>query len=141
MAVLAAYTHSKQLRVYRLAVNWHVPPQQPKQTPVFPENPTLQVKRVKILPSACPNENSHSGGGKTQLTHLEVLPPTPSAPPGASPTILAVFSGREDEGQAYTVLCRWDLKDSPSTLHPSFEQLAMRRASISQSQTTEVGPS
>lgn len=139
VAVLAAYTHSKQLRVYRLVIEWHVPPQQPKQPPIYPETPTLRARRVKLIPAAYPTENTQNGG-KVQLTHLEVLAPTTTLPT-AAPTILAVFSCMADERPTYTIVCRWELKDSPSTLHPSFEQLAMRRASISQSQVTEVQPS
>jgi mediator of RNA polymerase II transcription subunit 16 len=37
-----------------------------------------------------------------------------------------------------TIIMRWDLKDSPSTLHPSFDQLGVRRASVSSPSVTEL---
>lgn len=64
--------------------------------------------------------------------------------PGASgtqkpaPTILCVFAGKSTDQQPFSVISRWDLKDTPSTLHPSFDQLGMRRASIPLPAPTEL---
>jgi mediator of RNA polymerase II transcription subunit 16 len=70
---------------------------------------------------------------RAQLTHLEFLGPMPGSP-GAqtpAPTVLCVFSGKSAEQHPFTVVSRWDLRDTPSALHPSFDQLGVRRASIS----------
>jgi mediator of RNA polymerase II transcription subunit 16 len=145
---LAAYTHSQQLRVYRLIINWNVPPQ-PAGQPKPPlaqlhSAPTLSVARIKIVDNAFPAD---AAADRLCLTHLEVLGamPTMVHMPGVapttqtSPTVLAVFSGRSSErGQPVTVVSRWDLKESVSGLHPSFEQLAVRRASISSQAPPEL---
>ena len=78
VAVLAAYTHSRQLRVYRVAVNWGIPPQpqqqgqMPKQVQSFPDPPSLNVKWIKIVDSAFPADAQYDSS-RVLLTHLEVL--------------------------------------------------------------------
>lgn len=142
VAILAAYTHSRQLRVYKLAINWNIPPQpqtQPQQPkPIIQLNtpPNLIIKRLKIVDSAFPADSPHVSS-RAMLTHLEVLGPllSGSAP---FPTVLCVFSGKSAERQPFTVVSRWDLKESPCALHPSFDQLGVRRASISSPGTSEL---
>ncbi|KAI5788163.1 mediator complex, subunit Med16 [Pyronema domesticum] len=146
-AILAVYTNSRQLRVYKLQIKWNILPPNPPQPqgapPVKPTTittpPTLVIQRIKIidsvLPLDCPQDPS-----RLHLTHLEVLSPMVGNP-GAqlSPsTVLCVFSGKHPEGNLFSVVSRWDLKDTPSSSHPSFEQLNMRRASISSPVSAEL---
>ena len=49
---------------------------------------------------------------------------------GTHTTVLCVFARKPAGRQPLSVILRWDLKDTPSTLHPSFDQLGMRKASI-----------
>ncbi|KAF8534374.1 mediator complex, subunit Med16 [Trichophaea hybrida] len=125
VAVLAAYTHSRQLRTKQQQ-------QQPKPI-TLSSTPTLSIIRIKIVDSAFPADMPHDPS-RAQLTHLEFLGPMPVTHPGSptpAPTVLCVFSGKSAEQQPFTVVSRWDLRDTPSVLHPSFDQLGARRASIS----------
>ncbi|KAA8908454.1 mediator complex, subunit Med16 [Sphaerosporella brunnea] len=144
---LAAYTQSQQLRVYRLSINWNVPPQpqqqqqqQPPQKPGITQlqaAPTLSVARIKVVDNAFPTDMP--GCSRLMLTHLEVLGIMAGVPPAqTSPTILCVFSGRSEQRQPTTVISRWDLKESPNSLHPSFDQLGARRAGIPQKPMSEL---
>lgn len=143
-AVLAAYTHSRQLRIYRVVVNWGIPPQpqqqgqMPKPVQSLPGPPVLNVSRIKIVDSAFPADTQYDSS-RVLLTHLEVLGPMPisGVVPPTAPTVICVFSGRTAERQPFTVVSRWDLKDSTTQLHPSFDQLGVRRASVSSAPVLE----
>ncbi|KAI5800127.1 mediator complex, subunit Med16 [Geopyxis carbonaria] len=137
VSVLAAYTQSRQLRVYRLAINWGIT-QQTKPATQYPTAPVLLVKRVKLMATVFPTEFSNDTF-KAQLTHLEVMGPTPGPTnANAAATITAIFSAGPD-AQTITFVCRWDLRERPSKLHPAFDQLGVRRASISSGTPPEVG--
>lgn len=142
-AILAAYTQSRQLHLYRLIINWHIPPQQqpPKPITQLPRPPTLTVKPIKILDSAFPQDSSNDATSPPpQLTHLEILGPMPGVPSNQHPvpTVLCAFSGKSSNGPQTTIL-RWDLRESPCSLHPVFDQLGMRRTgSTSSTMSTEI---
>ncbi|KAL7273205.1 Mediator of RNA polymerase II transcription subunit 16 [Rhizina undulata] len=140
VAVLAAYTLSKQLRVYRVAINWNLPPQQPNQ-PItqLPHPPNITIRHVKVKDSAVPAESTTHDVSKAQLTHFEMLGPTPGPPniPNV-PGVLAVFSSETPDGQPSSIVCRWNLKESAYELHPSFTQLGVRRASVTAPTSNEI---
>jgi len=138
-AVLAAYTLSKQLRVYRIVINWPQPNQPNQPHTVLPNPPTLIIKHLKIEDCACPADSSTHDVSRAQLTHLETLAPTP-APPDihTAPGVLAVFTNKKADGEAFSVICRWSLKETPCTLHPSFDQMGVRRTSVSSPTISEV---
>lgn len=67
------------------------------------------------------------------------MAPTPGPPQIPNvPSVLAVFSSRRADGETFSVVCRWCLKESPSTLHPSFDQLGVRRSSVSSPTSVEL---
>ncbi|RPB14929.1 hypothetical protein P167DRAFT_519145 [Morchella conica CCBAS932] len=140
VAVLAAYTLSHQLRVYRISINWNLQQNPPNQPPtMLPAPPTLEIKHVKVENHAMPMESGSQDASSAQLSHLEIMAPTPGSPTIPNvPCVLAVFSSRRADGEAFSVVCRWCLKESPSTLHPSFDQLGVRRSSVSSPTSVEL---
>ncbi|KAG0639827.1 mediator complex, subunit Med16 [Tuber brumale] len=138
-AVLAAYTLSKQLRVYRIVINWPQPNQPNQPHTVLPNPPTLVIKHLKIEDCACPADSSTHDVSRAQLTHLETLAPTP-APVDihTAPGVLAVFANKKADGETFSVICRWSLKETPCTLHPSFDQMGVRRSSVSSPTISEL---
>lgn len=140
IAVLAAYTLSKQLRVYRISINWNLQQNQPNQPPtMLPAPPTLVVKHIKVENLACPMDSGTHDTAQAQLSHLEFMAPTPGPPQIPNvPGVLAIFSNRQADGQSFSVVCRWGLKESESALHPSFDQLGVRRSSVSSPTSNEL---
>ncbi|RPA95294.1 hypothetical protein L873DRAFT_1745488 [Choiromyces venosus 120613-1] len=139
VAVLAAYTLSKQLRVYRILISWPQPNQPNQPHTVLPNPPSLVIKHLKIEGCACPADSSTHDVSRAQLTHLETLAPTP-APPDihTAPGVLAVFANKKADGEAFSVICRWSLKETPCMLHPSFDQMGVRRTSVSSPTISEL---
>lgn len=136
--VLAAYTLSKTLRIYRISVDWNVAAQQNPQQPST--NVRLIVRRLKVENLASPAEIPNIDTSKAFLTHLEVMPPTFSGPTQNQyfpTTILAVFSVMNMSTPS-SVIVRWILRENQGSLHPSFDQLGVRRNSVSTSNTKEV---
>ena len=142
-AILAAYTLSKKLRVYRISINWNLQPQaNPQQPPIPPNNVRLIVKRLKVENLASPAEIPNMDMSKAFLTHLEVMPPTFSGPNVHQyfpTTIMAVYSVMNMLTPS-SVIIRWILRETQGSLHPSFDQLGVRRGSVSTLNTKEVCP-
>lgn len=106
---------------------------------MLPAPPTLVIKHIKVENFACPADSDTHDTARVQLSHLEIMGPTPGPPQIPNvPGVLAVFSNRNADGQSFSVISRWCLKESPSTLHPSFDQLGVRRGSVSSSTTPEL---
>jgi len=139
--ILAAYTLRKKLKVYRISIDWNLPPQaNPQQPPVPPNNVRLIVKRLKVENLASPAEIPNMDMSKAFLTHLEVMPPTfsgPSVNQYFPTTILAVYSVTNMSTPS-SVIVRWILRETQGSLHPSFDQLGFRRGSVSTPNTKEV---
>jgi mediator of RNA polymerase II transcription subunit 16, fungi type len=139
---MAAYTLSKQLRVYRIIIDWPQLNQQNQPHTVLPSPPTLTIKHLKVEDCAGPQSSGDSSTydiSRAQLSHLEIMGPTPGPPhiPNV-PGVLAVFSHQKQDDQKFSVLSRWILKESPCTLHPSFDQIGARRASVSSPTAAEL---
>ncbi|TGZ79690.1 hypothetical protein EX30DRAFT_372724 [Ascodesmis nigricans] len=124
--LLATYTASKQLRLYRISIDWGVPipSSTDKAPPVFPTAPKIHVERIRDLHHIKPLHSS-IGNTEPQLSHIAVLGPAPqiSANMPMVPTVMCVFSGKNDNQEYYTAIARWDLKNVTESIHPSFEQL------------------
>lgn len=106
---------------------------------MLPAPPTLVIKNIKVENFACPADSGTHDTARAQLSHLEIMAPTPGPPQIPNvPGVLVVFSNRTSDGQSFSVICRWNLKESPSTLHPSFDQLGVRRGSVSSPTSTEL---
>ncbi|RPB28463.1 hypothetical protein L211DRAFT_818153 [Terfezia boudieri ATCC MYA-4762] len=138
--ILAAYTLSKKLRIYRISIDWNMLPQaNPQQLSVPPSNVRLIVKRLKVENLASPAEVSNMDMSKAFLTHLEVMPPTFSGPNVHQyfpTTILAIYSVMNMLTPS-SVIVRWVLRETQGSLHPSFDQLGVRRGSVSTPNTKE----
>lgn len=137
-ALIAAYTISKQIRVYQLWINWNLPGPQNKQAPIYPANPVVTVRRVKIIPSVRP-PNPPLSSQESRLVHLEVFGPSPAGQTvRLNPMIACVFAGKTENQEHYSIISRWDLQTTPHALHPNFEQLHVRRGSIASPGLIEV---
>ncbi|EWC48346.1 hypothetical protein DRE_02115 [Drechslerella stenobrocha 248] len=123
-AVLTVYTQSRQLRVYRIAIDWKTPPvPQGANITQLPHPVVIHTKRLKI--EHCPDDGQDPA--TSFLTHLEVLSPFP----GNStqyPIVLAFFVNTS-QSQYVTTMKRWELRNVGSSLHSSFDQMAQRRNS------------
>ncbi|KAF8474729.1 mediator complex, subunit Med16 [Kalaharituber pfeilii] len=138
--ILAAYTISRKLLVYRISINWNLPLQtNPQQLPLPPANVSLTVKRVKVETMASPTDIPNMDMSKAFLTHLEIIPPTFSGHAQQQyfpTTIMAVYSVMNMSIQS-SIVVRWILRETPGSLHPSFDQLGNRRNSVTSPSTAE----
>jgi mediator of RNA polymerase II transcription subunit 16 len=79
---------------------------------------------------------SHLDPAMCQLSHLEVVASTPQGAQGrASPVILAIRSYLPPPDSPYqdvqSVIDRWEIvSEKKPSLHPAFENLGSRRASV-----------
>ena len=142
------HTVSCQLRLYRVRINWNMPPN-PKQIPPTQLSPipTLQVRHVKIEHHCAPfrpagySEGSITGpapkdSSQAYLSHLELLPVAPESKhkDPTYPTIMAIFScvqGNNNNSQQFqepfSIISRWELHNENQTLHSSFGQLSSKK--------------
>ncbi|KAJ6259150.1 Mediator of RNA polymerase II transcription subunit [Drechslerella dactyloides] len=124
-AVLAVYTQSKQLRVYRIAIDWkHPPVPQGQSITQLPIPVVIHTKRLKI--EHCPGDGAD--GATSFLTHLEVLSPFPGNNT-QYPIVLGFFVNTAQH-QYVSTIKRWELRNVASSLHSSFDQMAQRRNSV-----------
>ncbi|KAI5808817.1 mediator complex, subunit Med16 [Peziza echinospora] len=139
--ILAAYTLSGVLRLYRINITWELGSHQPgAPQPPPPINAILTVKRFKIEALPRPLDHPTIDMSKAFLTNLEVIPPTFSGPGRGQffpTTVMAVYSVMNVGGPS-SVVVRWILREMPASLHPSFDQLGVRRNSISTPATKEI---
>lgn len=139
MAVIAAYTLSQQLRIYRLGINWNIPPAAPNKPPMqFPTAPTFVIQRIRLDDFTYPVDPTPDTC-RAQPAHLEVMGPVP-VPQSSQPSlrVVMVLIGKTAENLPFSIIVQWELRSSPSALHPSFDQLGVRRGSILSPTTAEV---
>ena len=149
------HTTSKQMRLFRIAIDWK--PVTEKQQ-VAPMQPNCEVRHLKTIDDCSPirdnEENNHGNSSMymtpashAELSHLELLPPNPpQAGPGTAadstnPTIVAVFShfptqynDNELREDGFSIVSRWEISSGEWTIHPIFDQLTAKRSSASSSQ-------
>jgi hypothetical protein len=137
--LLAIHTAGKQLRLYRVAIDWQLSSSK-EQIPSLPRinflhletidefNPQLEEKDVQsdiyLLPVL-----------EAQLSHLELLPPGVDyiKKEPFVPTLFAVFSHLPNQysgnvaGEPYSILSRWELRTRSSTLHSGFSTLTSKK--------------
>ena len=146
--LLVVHTTGKQLQLFRINFEWS-PANTKQQDSSIPLNsaPVIHVQHVKVEGmcsplSATQDVNDPSLGTSrgflppAQLSHLDMLPPGPETRnrEPTYPTIIAVFThvpNQYDKSQfhedAYSILARWELYNTKSSLHPAFDQLAAKK--------------
>ena len=141
--LLLVHTVRKELRLYRINVNWNQSFLEQKQKSSTPA--TLTVKHLTSIQECGPKpavEDMNSGFQITApadalLSHLELIPPNPftSQSSRRMPTILAVFTSalpssdhpdNEPTNGSYTILRRWELIAQELTLPLGFDTLSKR---------------
>ena len=134
--LLATYNSDKELRVYRLDLDF--------------SHLRITLQHVKILNHCLPlnevNEGTLLDHGAlplhAELSHLEFIPPGPRTDnkEWRQPFVFASFSYVSDNLQGppaqaaqLTVICKWQLQHIPPRLHPSFDSLSSKKAHASAS--------
>ena len=132
--LLATYNSDKQLRIYRVDLDFvHL---------------RIALQHVKVLNHCLPlndvNEGALSDHGAlplhAELSHLEFTPPGPRTDnkEWRQPFILASFSyvsenlqGPPAHAAQLTIICKWQLQYVPPKLHPSFDSLSSKKVQAS----------
>ena len=132
--LLATYNGEKELRVYRLSLDF--------------EHQSINLQHLKVLDYCAPLDENLDGASaqydgvqsRSQLSLLEFLPPGPRSA-NKEPThavLLASFSYVSDHFQhspahavQSTVLCKWELQIATPKLHASFSSLSSKKTSAS----------
>lgn len=139
--LLATYNSDKELRVYRLSLDF--------------EHQRIGLQHLKVLNHCTPLDESPDGASarsdgvqsRSQLSLLEFLPPSPRSgnKEPTHPILLASFSYASDHFQhspahaaQATVLCKWELQIVTPKLHTSFNSLSSKKGSASP--VTELPP-
>ena len=126
-------TASKQLKMFKVAIQWSNPQPGDKQAPPgsITLSPSLKEKHIAIstwyqpFPGASPLDPL-----MTQLSHIEMLPSClQSQSSEASPLILTVRSHVPTSDSLYhqeyqSIIDRWELVTETQALHPAFAQLS-----------------
>lgn len=132
--LLATYNSDKELRVYRLSLDF--------------EHQRIGLQHLKVLNHCIPLDDNPDGASarydgvqsRSQLSLLEFLPPSPRSgkQEPTHPILLASFSYASDHFQhspahaaQATVLCKWELQIATPKLHTSFNSLASKKTSAS----------
>ncbi|KAF2145598.1 uncharacterized protein K452DRAFT_264768 [Aplosporella prunicola CBS 121167] len=150
--LLVAHSESGTLHVFRVKINWNIPPNRQRIDP--PPTPILEVTALKSEENCLPLSTGFDAGGGSlepnhrlsqpaQLTHLMFVPtgPEPGPHTGIShPTVMAVFchtpaaatslmDQAQQSQQPFSILARWELRETRNSLHPAFEQLTAKKRS------------
>lgn len=132
--LLATYNSDKELRVYRLSLDF--------------EHQRIGLQHLKVLNHCTPLDESPDGASarsdgvqsRSQLSLLEFLPPSPRSgnKEPTHPILLASFSYASDHFQhspahaaQATMLCKWELQIVTPKLHTSFNSLSSKKGSAS----------
>ena len=139
--MLATHTIGKQLRLYRLSIDWQHSPGKEQATSL----PRMTFQHLETIDECCPlpgqtgqhPESYTMHYPEAQLSHLDLMPPSPDLRKKDSsfPTVLATFShtpflysASELREQPCTIMSRWELRSQKSTIHPSFSSLASKKS-------------
>ncbi|GAB7348668.1 hypothetical protein MBLNU459_g7031t1 [Dothideomycetes sp. NU459] len=135
--LLVTYDTSKSLRLYRLGIGWNPSGGDALHPPSV--NPQLNLKHVHILDRCMPQSHGrpfsegapnmmHTSPIGAELSSIQIKPPM-SATDGPF-MVMAVFtsSGSDDQlsqhsAGKFSVIARWELQQTESTLHESFKSL------------------
>jgi mediator of RNA polymerase II transcription subunit 16, fungi type len=150
---MVTYDTSGQMRLHRLKIAWNIDPKQP-----HPGNiPHLDCRCIRVCEDFSPKRNESELNGvdglldrlapSNQLTHLKVLPTfsQPQREPAPS-TILAVFTQPraasldqlESVQDPTSVICRWEIHQSPNSLNSAFDQLPSKKKSSSSAKAQQM---
>ncbi|KAI4142263.1 MAG: hypothetical protein LQ341_003264, partial [Variospora aurantia] len=129
--LIATYSFSKHIRLYRARVEWS------RQTFMIEHIKTIgdcsspkQDADANELPSSLPYPEA-------QLYHLEMLSPAPDPRNKETlpPLLLAFFCNYPHQNnpasivnEPWTSIARWELNCTKPTLHPSFSQLSSKKS-------------
>ena len=125
--LLATHAASKELRLYRVRVD-------------FP-NTRFQIRHLKTVHECSPQDQDTGRLSATpvvscRLSHLEIIPAGPETHTRGptNPFVLAVFSHAPGyyhepnlQDEPFSILSRWEYRNSKPHLHPSFEQLLSKK--------------
>ena len=131
--VLAAMTQNKQLRTYKISVNWNIPQLEPPNKFVthLPNAASIHSQRLEVEDFATPLSDGSQDTNRAHLIRLEILPPFPL--PSGPTSIPAVVAFSVSTGaHPFTIISRWELRTEKPELHSAFDQLPTRRNSTSQ---------
>jgi hypothetical protein len=141
--LMAVVTTAQQLRVYRIHINWGLPPGQTsvQANMQFAPNPTISCRQLTVMdlhPGMPSRDDSSTASYRDrshiQLSHLEFIGPIPiTKHSSAPPILLAAFShvatpGSQAHIDPFTLFLRWELRQSQQSMHSSFAQLSSRRS-------------
>lgn len=138
-------TTTKLLRTIRVLIKWgnkasdkNVNPTQVTLNPVILVN-HLAVTNWMEGGSTDGVDSLGIQSSMATLSHLQILPPSFDISGGSQrlPTILSVrsclpVSPSHFNQDIHSTIDRWELRESPQTLHPAFEQLGSRKGSATQ---------
>lgn len=148
--MLATYSSSGKLNVYRVQVKWDPqqwdPTQQKPGAPNHPfPTPSFQVFHIRtelpndVFSPSKGNTGSLEGfegppGASFNLTHLDVISFSSDMPGGPRrPYVLAVFSSaftsdsQTQQPGSPSILLRWQLDLMPQSLHSNFDDVVSKR--------------
>lgn len=126
--LLATHSADKQLRLYRVGVDF--------------QQMMFNIQHVKTINNCSPldYEGSSSSSKPCQISHLEFIPPGPETRnrEAKNAFILAVFSQENSQDptlheEPFSIISKWELHSTKPMLHPSFEQLTLKKSSASAS--------
>jgi mediator of RNA polymerase II transcription subunit 16, fungi type len=141
--LLAVHTASREVRLYRIVVNWNIEKASNKTSTQLPSQASMTANRVQIVdlcystPPTSPDNIAFPNVGqddinKAKLTHLELISPLPQKERGefTYPTIMTISSYMPDHSdiaqQPFSVISRWELRSATYKLDPVFGQLSKK---------------
>lgn len=139
-------TTSKQLSIVRVAIKWGSANNKPSDKPINPAlhtvTPTIIIRHLAVTnwmdgSATASSDPFHLSPSMVALSHLSILSPSPDGPTGqaALPTVMTIRSHLPNSPSQYnqdihSLIDRWELSESPQSVHPAFEQLSARRNSV-----------
>jgi mediator of RNA polymerase II transcription subunit 16 len=154
--LVATHSACDNISLYRVFISWSPPVwdpnqlRQPSGTHAFPV-PTFRIVHNKIeKPSRVftPNKSQNESGEELpsdvnalySLTRLDIVPGPSESTGGATtgPWILAVYSSQthavrpelSQQGTPASVIARWQLEATTLSLHPVFEEVVSKKATV-----------
>ncbi|KAH6608645.1 hypothetical protein Trco_001991 [Trichoderma cornu-damae] len=135
--LVAVATSSKQLRLFKIEIQWGGPGSQPDKNPL-PQNarlsPSLVEKHLAATTWLQPGPgDAGNDASMAELSHLHVLPSIMDNTGKSTipPTVVAIRTRAPTAGSyqvAQTIIDRWEAVVEPrQSLHQAFEQLGNRR--------------
>jgi len=137
--LLATYGLKEELRIYRLSLLF--------------DTTTVNLHHLEFVTSCTPSDGSVDSAllqhttppASARLSFLDFIPAGPefrNREP-TQPFVLATFTyvsdASEDGSNQFSIVCRWGLRISKPTMHPSFDQLSSRKSNVPSTADLPVG--